>query len=181
MLLRLMISSLAGAAAEDISNPPIVHRMSYNVSKGAALDVAGAAVAGELLLFAGGKGGSAELADVSIYTPGKGFSHHKNVLAGARAQMAATNLPDGSVAMFAGGEDSAKMKFSVADIYTAATSRWTVANMSQPRSFLAAASVMVTGGKKLSLFAGGECSEGRTGTDSSRVDIWDHEAASGST
>jgi hypothetical protein len=28
----------------------------------------------------------------------------------------------------------------------------------------------------VSLFAGGEASEGRTGTDSARVDIWDHRA-----
>jgi hypothetical protein len=87
--------------------------------------------------------------------------------------MASTQLPDGSVALFGGGEDSAKIKYSGVDIFTAATGVWTTANLSQPRSFLAAASVAL-GGRALSVFAGGECSEGHTGTDSARVDIYDH-------
>lgn len=147
-------------------------RVSYNVTDGGT-DAAGAAVAGEVLLFAGGKGGASELADVSVFTPGKGWSVMKGVLSGARAQMTSTALPDGSVAMFAGGEDANKVKFAGVDIYTASTGKWTAAKLSQPRSFPAAASVVVAG-RTLSLFAGGECSEGRTGTDSRRVDIYEH-------
>ena len=110
---------------------------------------------------------------LALRLQGKGFSVLKGVLSGARAQMASTQLPDGSVAVFGGGEDSAKIKYSGVDIFTAATGVWTTANLSQPRSFLAAASVAL-GGRALSVFAGGECSEGHTGTDSARVDIYDH-------
>eukprot|EP01046_Picozoa_sp_COSAG06_P033552 COSAG06_NODE_3431_length_5356_cov_5.474796_5_plen_157_part_00 len=49
-------------AARDIT------RQSFNITDGGQ-DAAGAAVAGEVLLFAGGKGGASELADVSVYTP----------------------------------------------------------------------------------------------------------------
>ena len=148
-------------------------RLSFNVSAEAAADAAGAAVAGEMLMFAGGKGAASELADVTVYSPRAGWVRHKGVLSGARSQMASTQLPDGSVALFGGGEDAAKIKYGAVDMFTASSGVWSTANLSQPRSFLAAASVVV-GSRALSLFAGGECSEGRTGTDSARVDLWEH-------
>ena len=170
--LSTLVLLQATSPALGLSAGPTTTRATFNISDGGT-SAAGAAVAGDVLLFAGGKGGASELADVSVYTPGKGFRTLKGVLSGARAQMTSTQLPDGSVAMFAGGEDARKMKFSGVDIYTASTGKWTSAKLSQPRSFPAAASVVVDN-RALSLFAGGEMSEGATGTDSSRVDIYEH-------
>jgi hypothetical protein len=152
-----------------------ISRQTLNVTSAGAIDAAGAAVAGDVLLFAGGKGGGGELADVVVFKPGGTFSVMKGALSVARAQMASTQLADGSTALFGGGEDSNKTKIAAVDMYDAAAGTWSVAQLSQPRSFLAAASVTLgSSGRSLSLFAGGEVRAGVTGEDSSRVDIWEH-------
>ena len=171
-----LLAALALASSAPAASPaPPLRRATFNISAAAAVaDAAGAAVAGELLLFAGGKGAAAESADVTAYSAGAGWTTHRGVLSGARAQMASTALPDGSVAMFAGGEDAQKMKFGGVDVYTASTGQWSSLNLSQPRSFLAAASLVTSDARALSVFAGGEISEGNAGTDSGRVDIYQH-------
>jgi len=93
-------------------------------------------------------------------------------LSNQRSYLAATSV--GAVALFAGGENSTGC-FSTVDIYNFTSSSWTHANLWQPRSLLAATSIL--GSANIALFGGGNNGTG----PSAVVDIYSSTSGTWST
>jgi hypothetical protein len=138
-------------------------------------DAAAVTVQGDVMIFAGGSVG---LADAMFFNvTSRKWTVQKGVLSGpGRKPLVGTATPDGAVALFAGGQGPNKTNYRDVDIYTVSTGKWTRQRLSIPRSFLAATSVRAPAamGGSLLLFGGGEYTEGISGFDSARVDIFWH-------
>jgi hypothetical protein len=165
-----MLPVLLAAAA--VAAVP-VHNV-QNVTIYSSFDTMGVAVSGGRLLFGGGKLVEPKLTalfDTKLLT-----WKLAGYISADRASMAATATADGTMALFAGGEGFNKTKFATVDRFDATTDTWsTLPNLTQARSFLSATTVKdPASGREWSLFAGGEIVAGVTGSDSARVDIFDH-------
>jgi len=86
-----------------------------------------------------------------------------------RHGLAATSLPQQSIAIFAGGMTSAGSSSSVIDIYNADLQEWTVASLSVARSYMGATALAPY---SLAFFAGGWVGTSSVGNCSKIVDIY---------